>query len=163
MALVLPVLTLYLFLVPQAAGLKPVGAEVLTATEQQALQSSSNIRDRAKVYLEAAGRRLQAADNFSRAQDATQMITSLQTYSQILGLCKAEVSQVSSKKREDLKKDELTLRRNLATLDTMEARLGAYDREQLRDAKQMTKELRFMFLGTFFGPGTLKPPLGATS
>ena len=152
-------LSLCLFVATQPVAQSQIAeSDVLSGSEQQALQSAGNIRSRAKVYLDAAGRRLQTAESSSRVEGTPALAASLKAYDQILEFYKTDLSKVPPKKRDDLKKDELILRKYLGTLETIEARLGAYEREPLQESKRITRELRFIFLGTFFGPGTLKPP-----
>lgn len=151
-------LSLPLTILLQAEQDKPLTADVLGPAERQALSSANNISSRTKIYLEAAGRRLRAAEGKSGADDPWEMTKHLESYRQILELCKAELSQLPSQQRKDLKRQEITLRRYLTTLSNMEAKVGIDDRKPIQDAMQLTKGLRAAFLSTFFGSGVLKRP-----
>jgi hypothetical protein len=133
-------------------------ASLLTASENHSLSSANNISARFKIYLQAADRHLDAASKAESKEEVSLMSKELSFYRQILGICQDELASLEKRKRKDFKRHEITLRKFISTLNSMEARADLDQRDLIAEAIKATKQLRAGLLDTFFGSEVLKKP-----
>ena len=131
---------------------------LFTSSEQRSLSTASKLPYRAKTYVKAAGRYLKAAEESAKAGENHPMLKSLASYSLILEKCRDELVQLPEKKTKEYKKPEITLRKYISQLEDLEVKLSYDTQPHIQKSISISKELRLVFLNTFFGSKSLKKP-----
>lgn len=152
------ILSILLATFSEAEEVGQASQETLTEAERQSLSGAKDAPARIKVYLEAAGHRLNRAAEQAKKDNYEGMEGELRDYIEILKACQPEAKQVPEKKRKDLKNQEITLRRYLSRLQDIQGKLGYAGRERVEGAIEASQKLRSALLSSFFGPDTLKHP-----
>jgi hypothetical protein len=135
---------------------EPAVQDLLNPTELRALQRSANLPARIQALLGAAGRHLKAADQSLKADNSQGLQNSLDAYGRILQACEWHMHSRGPGKPPNLKKQEITLRKYIASLEDMQAKADLDDKPPFKEAIRASSALRTHFLKTFFGSGSLK-------